>query len=411
MDHPQPNPQTGPPPREAIANSGKGAGAPTKATAASRRRAQGKTSPLRSSRARTIKRNARRRAKLACTVACGDARIVSQQVDSITRACARDYNGVAIKRQLNGFGSLFALMVEAVALGLRADGTFERQWSHPLARRLATEMIFLGYECRESKFRGQTVWCVEGFSVKAIGTQSTVRFCANAVYDAEGKPKGASINTLSRDIGRLRAGGFLLPEGKPHAHQFDAIKLIRQGKGWAVGPQQRNPDGSLKWRKNDDGSYLLDADGSRIPVHWAFNHYYIPFCPFAPGTRGRVRPGKFDHPFLSDESTGEHPVPMIATTAEGRVEDLKAYARQRTQAALDAKLAKRDAEREAAAPELDAAVEAAHIERLKAPPRRERTPRRPQPRPQPDAERGLWEDPDYMARMMANSDPPDGADS
>jgi len=350
--------------------------------------------------------------------------VVSQQVDSITKACARDYNGVAIKRQLNGFSVVFALMVEAIALGLREDGTFERTWAHPMSRRLATTMIFLGYECQESKLKGQPVWAVIGYSVKAIGTQTTVRFCANAIYDAEGKPKGASINTLSRDICRLRKAGFLVEEDKPHQHQYDAQKLIAQGKGWAVGPQQKNPDGSLKWQMNADGSYKLDGNGNKIPVQWAFNHYYIPFSPFAEGTRERCKPGKFDHPFRSKRSTGEHPTPMLATNGPARLADAKAYARAQAAAALAAKLAKQDAARLGTTTEGDdygAAIEPLPVA---APAMLQRKRGDGEPRPF-DFESGIpfarptrddridWRDPALVARLMAlsDSDPPDPTDS
>lgn len=407
MNRPNPTPPQPDPPSKAIAiSSGDGGQARNPRRndrARNRRREQGRNSPRRFGRAATRKRNARRRAKLQCTVAGGDARVVSQQVDSITKACARDYNGVAIKRQLNGFGVVFALMVEAIALGLRVDGRFERTWAHPLSRRLATSMIFLGYECQEQKFKGRTVWCVAGYSVPCIGLQATVRFCANAIYDAEGKPKGVSVTTMSGDIGRLRDGGFLLAEEKPHAHQFDSQKLIAQGKGWAVGPQQKNPDGSLKWQRNKDGSYKLDANGNRIPVQWAFNHYYIPFCPFAEGTRGRVKPGKFDHPFRSKQSTGEHPTPALATTEGGRLADAKQYARDVAAADLAAQLAERDAKRT----QPDAT--AAEVERIQTP--RDRPRDRPRPsQPEPPT---LTYDAAWLARMIAQSDadPPGSTDS
>ncbi len=413
MDLPNPTPRDPTPPSKAIVIGTRDGGAvPQARKKRNRRREQGKRSPPRSSRERTIKRNARRRAKLKCTVATGDARIVSQQLDSITRACARDYDGVAIKRQLNGFDVVFALMVEAVSLGLREDGTFARTWAHPQSRRLATDMIFLGYESKETKFKGRVVWSICGYSVKAIGVQSTVRFCANAIYDAEGKPKGASINTLSRDIGALRAGGFLLPEEQAHSHQYDSEKLIAQGKGWCVGPQQRNPDGSLKWRRDADGSYQLDANGNRIPMRFAFNHYYIPFCPFAPMTRGRCMPGKFDHPFRSATSTGKHPTPAHAATQGGRLEDARQYARDTAAELLRAQLDARDAERTQPWEE-DPAAAAAAVERIKAyskPKPRDRPARPSQPRPERVCH---WEDPERMARLIANadSDPPDRADS
>ena len=368
-----------------------------------RRREQGRNSPRRFGRAATRKRNARRRAALRCTVAGGDARVVSQQVDAITKACARDYDGTAIKRQLNGFGVVFALTAEAIALGLRVDGSFERTWVHPLSRRLATSMIFFGYESQEQSFKGKRVWCIAGYSVACIGMQATVRFCGNAIYDADGKPKGVSVTTMSGDIGRLRDGGFLLAEEKPHAHQFDAQKLIRSGKGWAVGPQQKNPDGSLKWQRNPDGSYKLDAHGNRIPVQWAFNHYYIPFCPFAPGTRGRVKPGKFNHPFRSKRSTGEHPTPPHATTEGGRLADAKQYARDVAADALAAQLAERDAQR--TRPD----ATAAEVERIQTPqPKPRDRPRPSQPEPPTLAYDAAW-----LARMIAlsDADPPDATDS
>lgn len=334
---------------------------------------------MRSSR----KRTARRREKLRCTTAGGvDPRIISQQVDSITRACARDYNGVEIKRQLNGFGALFALMVEAIALGLCEDGSFERTWADPQARRLATMMIFLGYECQETRFHGEAAWVVRGYSVRTLGSQTTVRFCANAIYDADGKPRGAHVNTLSRDIRKLMEDGFLVPEKEPHSHQFDAKKLIAQGKGWCVGPPKKNPDGSP----------MLDKNG--VQMQYSFNHYFIPFCPFAPGTRGRVKPGKFDHPFRSKQSTGEHPTPASATTPQGRVEDAKQYARDQVDAVLRAQLGKRD--------EISGSLPWAGLDSASRPALEPRLPVKPE-----------WENPARMAQMIAlsGSDPPNDGHS
>ncbi len=337
------------------------------------------------------------REKLACTTAGGvDARVIDRPLRSITRKCMNDYEGEEIKRQLNGFDETFALALHDEALGVRADGTFARTFKHDMARRIATEGIFLAYSCDESTFRGRQVWRVRGFSRGAIGLQATERWSANARYDEDGKPIGAHINTISRDLNKLRASGILLREGKPHSHQFDAQKLLRAGLAWCVGPPKKNPDGTP----------MLDKHGN--PMQFALNHYYITINPFAKGTRSRCRPGKFSHPFRSPTATSKRRHrPADANTAMGRVEEAKERERKSRADKLAAMLAASDAARGIvpSRPPVEYARASAAVDPSPPPP----------PPPSSSAPRvtggTFWEDPEYMARMIANSDPPDGADS
>ena len=347
-------------------------------------------------RAATRKRNQRRRVALRCTVAGGDARVIPQQVESITRRCASDCEGIEIKRQLNGFDFVFAMAVHDMALGLREDGTFERTWENPQSRRLATLMIFLAYSCDESTFRGRDVYRVRGYSVGTLGFQTTVRWCANARYDADGKPIGPHINTTSRDLALIRVSGLLLAEDSPHAHQFDARKLLAAGLLWLVGPPKTQADGSP----------MLDKHGEQM--QFAFNHYYLTINPFASGTRSRCRPGRFDHPFTSPKATGRKHQPADAMTHMGRVVAAQAQAEQRRADKLAARLAATDAARGIVAPSPDAGRAQGDGDGAQLAPGRRRPIRRARPVIVPTEEIPPWENAEFMARVIARagSDPP-----
>lgn len=337
------------------------------------------------------------RSKLRRTCA-GDVnpRIIDRPLRAVCRRCASDYEGTEIKRQLNGFAEEFALAVHDEALGARADGSFARTWEHPMSRRIATEAIFLAYSCDESTFRGKSVWRVRGFTVRTIGLMATVRWNVNAKYDDAGKVIGPHVNTISRDLGKLRMSGILLPEGTPHAHQFDARKLIAQGLGWCVGPPKTNADGSPMLDKNGD------------PMQYASNHYYLTLCPFAPHTRSRCRPGRFDYAFRSQTAGEKYPAPEAATTM-GRMEAAKEQAKKRRDAKLLAQLKVTDAAR--LGTDIDFNEGDFRAARFTKHAAAEQSPRSAAP----SDDTPCWEDPEYMARMIAqanarNGDPPDPAD-
>ena len=325
----------------------------------------------------------RMRKRLAPTSG-GNAVIIDREVRSICRRVASDYTGMEIKKQLNGCDEIFALAAHDDILGARPDGTFERTFAHPMSRRLAVTLILFAYQGRRGTFLGRDVFVVNGFSRRTIGLMATERWCANAVHDADGNLVGPHINTVSRAIGRLRRSGLLLKEAAPHQHQYDARELVKRGLGHLCGPAKTNPDGTPKLDKNGDQE------------QWAFNHYYLTLCPLAPGTRNRIRPGRFDWAFRSRTAGKKYPAPE-AQTAEGRVDRIREDAIRRRDQSLDDMLEARDRDR------------LAKLEAARATPAvREAAVRRV-----PDA---CWEDAGYMARMIAGAvptdpDPPGNADS